>query len=143
MQSTKSDRTRLLSPAPFVFDMLREVRREQLAMRLRMGSDWVSQYNFVFTKYNGENVARNTLYMNFKRCLAAAGLPETTRFHDLRHSYAVFALECGDNIKEIQAALGHYSAAFTLNTYSHVSEAARKESAARQQAMIDGLIGVK
>ena len=53
--------------------------------------------------------------------------------HVLRHSYAVFALEAGDNMKEIQAALGHYSAAFTMNTYAHVSDQARRESAKRQE----------
>lgn len=141
IQSTKSDRTRQLTPAPFVFDLLRTVRRDQFAMRLRMGTDWIGEYDLVFTRYDGRNVARNTLYMNFKRCLEAAGLPTTTRFHDLRHSYAVFALECGDNIKEVQSALGHYSAAFTLNTYEHISEEAKKESAARQQAAIDDLLG--
>ncbi len=139
--STKSDKARLLSPAPFVFDILKEVKREQAKMKLQMGADWQNEYNLVFTRYTGENVARNTLYMNFKRCLAAAGLPETVRFHDLRHSYAVFALESGDNIKEIQAALGHFSSAFTVNTYAHVSENARKESAARQQEAINGLLG--
>lgn len=140
MQSTKSDRVRIITPAPFVFDLLRTVRRDQLELRLRMGSDWLSDYDLVFTRYDGKNVARNTLYMNFKRCLASAGLPSTTRFHDLRHSYAVFALESGDNIKEVQAALGHYSAAFTLNTYEHVSKEAKIESAARQQAAIEDLL---
>ena len=87
----------------------------------------------MFTRENGENIARNTLYHNFKHLLKKAGLPETTRFHDLRHSYVVFALEAGDNMKEIQAALGHYSAAFTMNTYAHVSDQARRESAKRQE----------
>ena len=139
MVSTKSDKRRMLTPAPFVMDILKQVRTEQIKMRLAAGPDWIEEYHFVFTKPTGENIARNTLYMNFKRCLAAAGLPSSVRFHDLRHSYAVFALESGDNIKEIQAALGHYSAAFTMNTYGHVSEEARTESAARQQAAINNL----
>lgn len=141
MVTTKSDKTRLLTPAPFVMDILKQVRTEQLKARMAAGPDWIEEHSFVFTKPTGENIARNTLYMNFKRCLADAGLPASVRFHDLRHSYAVFALESGDNIKEIQAALGHYSAAFTMNTYGHISEEARKESAARQQAAINGILG--
>ena len=141
MVSTKSDKTRLLTPSLFVMEILKQTRQEQLKQRLAAGPDWIEDYPLVFTRPTGENVARNTLYMNFKRCLAAAGLPDTIRFHDLRHSYAVFALESGDNIKEIQAALGHYSAAFTMNTYGHISEEARKESAARQQAAINSLLG--
>lgn len=141
MVSTKSDKARLLTPSPFVMGILQQTRQEQIKMRLAAGPDWIADHNFVFTRPTGENVAANSLGNHFKRCLEAAGLPKETRFHDLRHSYAVFALESGDNIKEIQAALGHYSAAFTLNTYSHISEEARKESAARQQAAIDGLLG--
>lgn len=140
IQTTKSDKARTLSPAPFVFDLLRSVRSEQSAMRLRMGTDWNGKNDLVFTRYDGRNIARNTLYKNFKRVLEAAGLPTTTRFHDLRHSYAVFSLECGDNIKQVQSALGHYSAAFTLNTYEHISEKAKEESAARQQVAIDNLL---
>lgn len=141
MVSTKSDKTRMLTPAPFVMDILKQVRTEQLKTRVAAGPGWIEDYHFVFTKPTGENIARNTLYMNFKRCLVAADLPASVRFHDLRHSYAVFALESGDNIKEIQAALGHYSAAFTMNTYGHISEEARKESAARQQIAIDSILG--
>ena len=137
--STKSDKTRVIEPAPFVFDLLKEVRNNQNIMRARLGNVW-TESGFVFTKYNGEHIARNTLFMNFKRTLAAAGLPASTRFHDLRHSYAVFALESGDNIKKIQAALGHYSAAFTMNTYAHVSEEARRKSAMRQEAAIFELL---
>ena len=141
MVSTKSDKTRLLTPPLFVMEILKQTRQGQLKQPLAAGPDWIEDYRFVFTRPTGENVARNTLYSSFKRYLAAAGLPDTIRFHDLRHSYAVFALESGDNIKEIQAALGHYSAAFTMNTYGHISEEARKESAARQQAAIDSLLG--
>lgn len=138
--STKSDKTRTLTPPKQVFDLLRDVHRDQAAQKLRMGTDWITDHDFVFTRYDGRNVARNTLYMNFKRTLAAAGLPETTRFHDLRHSFAVFALEAGDNVKEVQSALGHYSSAFTMDVYGHVSEEARKASAKRQQAALDELM---
>ena len=54
----------------------------------------------------------------------------------MRHSYAVFALESGDKVKEVQEALGHYSSAFTLDTYVHVSESAARDSAARKDAAI-------
>lgn len=141
VQTTKSDKERTLSPAPFVMDMLQEQRkdqRKQIKELWAMGITWKTDY--VFTRGDGSNISGNTLRKHFKRILAAADLPEDTHYHDLRHSYAVFALESGDNLKEIQAALGHYSAAFTANTYAHVSDQARKESAARQEAAIQALI---
>lgn len=131
--ATKNDKWRTLTPAASVMEMLRAYRKAQYEKQLQAGELWNNKFNLVFTRENGENIARNTLYHNFKHLLKKAGLPETTRFHDLRHSYAVFALEAGDNMKEIQAPLGHYSAAFTMNTYAHVSDQARRESAKRQE----------
>lgn len=139
--ATKNDKTRVLTPSCFVLEMLKVQRKEQAEQRLKAGSLWVNPNDFVFTRPMGENIARNTLYMNFKRAIKDAGLPESTRFHDLRHSYAVFALEAGDNVKEIQAALGHYSSAFTMNTYAHVSDDARRESAIRQEIAIAEIFG--
>jgi len=58
------------------------------------------------------------------------------RFHDLRHIYAVNALQAGDNIKEVQDALGHHTAAFTLDVYGHVTDQMKQASAARMENFI-------
>ena len=65
-------------------------------------------------------------------------MPET-RFHDLRHSYAVAALQSGDDIKTVQEKLGHHSASFTLDVYGHVSERMRQDSAERMESFIKGV----
>lgn len=134
--TTKNSKPRTITPPAFVLDILRAQQKTQLEQKLQAGQMWDNPEGYVFTDETGLHVARNTLYMNYKRVLRDAGLPETLRFHDLRHSYAVFALENGDSIKEVQEALGHYSSAFTLDTYAHVSEDALKESAARKDAAI-------
>ena len=59
------------------------------------------------------------------------------RIHDLRHSYAVAALQSGDDIKTVQENLGHYTAAFTLDVYGHVTDKMRQDSADRMQKYID------
>ena len=63
------------------------------------------------------------------------GSPET-RFHDLRHSYAVASIKSGDDIKTVQENLGHATAAFTLDIYGHVTEKMKQESAARMEQFI-------
>ena len=141
MVATKNDKWRTLTPAAPVMEMLRAHHKQQREKQLMAGELWNNEFNLVFTRETGENIARNTLYHTFKRLLKEAKLPETTRFHDLRHSYAVFALEAGDNMKELQAALGHYSAAFTMNTYAHVSDQARYESAKRQEQKMKRMLG--
>lgn len=41
-------------------------------------------------------------------------------FHDLRHSAASIMIAAGWSAKRVQEALGHHSAAFTLDQYSHL-----------------------
>ena len=55
-----------------------------------------------------------------KATLQRAGLPKSTRFHDLRHTCATLLLGQGVNPKYVQELLGHASIALTLDTYSHV-----------------------
>lgn len=136
---TKNSKPRTIAPPGYVLDILKAQQKAQLEQKLKAGQMWDNPMGFVFTDETGQHIARNTLYMNFKRVLKEAGLPEALRFHDLRHSYAVFALEHGDSIKEVQEALGHYSSAFTLDTYAHVSEDALRESAARKDAAIKAI----
>jgi integrase len=59
-------------------------------------------------------------YRVFKALLRRAGLPPTTRFHDLRHTCVTLLLRQGVNSKFVQELLGHGDAGFTLNVYSQV-----------------------
>ena len=51
------------------------------------------------------------------------------RLHDLRHTMASLALEAGVHPKVVQEQLGHSAIAVTLDTYSHVPQAVRRDSA--------------
>ena len=50
---------------------------------------------------------------------------------DLRHTYATLAIQNGVDIKTVSNILGHYSAGFTLDTYTHVTGEMQKEAADR------------
>ena len=76
----------------------------------------------------------------FQKALEDAGLNHH-RLHDCRHTFAVNSIRAGDDIKTIQENMGHYSAAFTLDRYGHVTETMRQESANRMQAFIQGISG--
>ena len=75
------------------------------------------------------------LYKDFKDIARSLGY-ENARFHDLRHSYAVAAIESGDDIKTVQANLGHATASFTLDVYGHASQRMRQRSADRMERYI-------
>ena len=64
-----------------------------------------------------------------------------TRFHDLRHSYAVASIRSGDDIKTVRENLGHATAAFTLDVYGHVTERMKKESADRMEQFFKAVNG--
>lgn len=53
------------------------------------------------------------------------------RFHDLRHTYASLLIEQGENIKYIQAQLGHSSPTVTLDVYAHLMASVNHASAIR------------
>lgn len=96
----------------------------------------------VFTDELGHNLSAQTVYLKFKKVIKGIGLPEV-RFHDLRHSYAVAALQSGDNIKSVQENLGHHTAAFTLDIYGHVTDSMKRESANRMERFINSVSGCK
>ena len=54
---------------------------------------------------------------------------EHIRLHDLRHTFATLSLKNGVDVKTLSGALGHYSAGFTLNTYTHATTQMKREAA--------------
>lgn len=131
---TKNSKGRTLAIAPSVVATLKRVRLRQLENRLKYGECWEDS-GFVFTDELGHHLKHQTVYLDFKKVMEQIGSPET-RFHDLRHSYAVAAIRSGDDIKTVQGNLGHATAAFTLDVYGHVTDQMKQESAARMEQFI-------
>jgi integrase len=67
--------------------------------------------------------------------LREAGLP-TIRLYDLRHTAATLALSAGVPPKVVAEQLGHASAAFTLDVYSHLLPHMQHEAAARVEGLL-------
>lgn len=138
-ETLKNGKTRTITPAPSVMEALKKLQRTQLKWQLTAGTAWQNKDDqLVFTNQLGCHLTHITVYNNFKRIMKSLGLPET-RFHDLRHTYAVAALQSGDGVKVVQENLGHYAAAFTLDVYGHVTERAKKESAEHMERFIKGV----
>ena len=131
----KNDRTRMITPAPFVMKLLKAHRGKQTEQRLKAGELWEDS-GLVFTDGMGHHLNGETVYKNFKRIVADLGIP-SARLHDLRHTYAVASIRSGDDVKTIQQNLGHATAAFTLDVYCHVTEEMKKASAARMETYIE------
>ena len=62
----------------------------------------------------------NWFKRHFKPAVVRAGLPERTRFHDLRHSYAALLIAERAHPRAIMERLGHSTITVTLDTYGHL-----------------------
>ena len=75
--------------------------------------------------------------MNRHWATARSGLDWPMHFHDLRHFFASGLIAAGCDVKTVQMALGHKSAALTLDTYGHLWPDAKD----RARAAGDTLVG--
>ncbi len=73
----------------------------------------------VFT-LEGEPMNRQAFGRLWRPAARAAGIPDGTGLHLLRHYYASLLIRYGESVKTVQARLGHATAAETLDTYSHL-----------------------
>ena len=103
--------------APEVIQMLREKKERE---------DGFSPY--VFSSPTGGPMCPDSMLHMLHRVLKRAGL-EKIRFHDLRHTFSVLALQNGVDVKTLSGILGHYSAGFTLDTYGHITAAMKQDAA--------------
>ena len=139
LETPKSGKNRTILPAPIVMDALRNQLQRQQIEQEQAGKMWDNQFNLVFTDTLGKYLVRRTVVKHFKKISQRAGISDDARFHDLRHSFAVSSLYAGDDIKTVQANLGHATAQFTLDVYGHVTQKMRQESANRMQRFYEQL----
>ena len=139
LETPKSGKNRTILPAPIVMDALRNQLERQQKEQEQAGKMWDNQFNLVFTDALGKYLVRRTVVKHFKKISQRAGISDDARFHDLRHSFAVSSLYAGDDIKTVQANLGHATAQFTLDVYGHVTQKMRQESANRMQKFYEQL----
>ncbi|MBO5954251.1 MAG: site-specific integrase [Oscillospiraceae bacterium] len=139
LETPKSGKNRTILPAPIVMDALRNQLQRQQKEQAQAGKMWDNQFNLVFTDALGKYLVRRTVVKHFKKISQRAGISDDARFHDLRHSFAVSSLYAGDDIKTVQANLGHATAQFTLDVYGHVTQKMRQDSANRMQKFYEQL----
>jgi len=133
--SPKNDKQRRLAPPLTVFRLLQEHKEQQAEKQAQALELW-NNTGLVFTNEVGEALDPDAVYSAYKKLLAENNLPDI-RLHDLRHTAATEMLRCGDNVNTVSQALGHFSAGFTLDTYGHVTEQMRRDSADRMELRIN------
>lgn len=87
---TRAGARTLLLPDVLV-ELLAEHQQRQAEERTFRGAEW-KEHDLVFPAERGTPMEPSNLHRHFKLVLKRAGLPLTTRFHDLRHSCATFLM---------------------------------------------------
>ncbi len=136
--SLKNGKTRTIVLAPYVLNILRNQKAWQAECQLKSYGMWNNKDDLVFTNELGGHLTQNYTYRHFKKIVSNIGIPDA-RLHDLRHTFAVSSLQSGNDVKTVQEALGHHTAAFTLDVYGHVTEEMRKASADRLETFINSV----
>lgn len=103
--------------APVISDLL-NWRKVQEQDCLTSGEAY-TENDFIVTNPKGNFIEPRTFSDYYNQILQIAGLRHFT-FHALRHTFASRAMEQGMDKKTLSTILGHYSIAFTLDTYAHV-----------------------
>ncbi|HPC03394.1 MAG TPA: tyrosine-type recombinase/integrase [Syntrophales bacterium] len=110
------------------------VVKELAKWKLQSGAN---EADLVFPSDAGTPIDCSHLHgRHFKPALKKAGLPKTTRFHDLRHFYASLMLSQGENIKYVQSQLGHSSPMVTLQVYAHLLRPSNQEAVTRLEKTV-------
>ena len=135
----KNNKSRCLTLAPSVIQLFRLQKLEQNSMQTEAGDAW-EEHGLIFTNQTGGYLSYRTVYDCFKRIVRNIGAP-ATRFHDLRHTFAVASIKSGYDIKTVQENLGHATAAFTLDVYGHVTKQMKQDSAVRMEQFIKSVSG--
>jgi integrase len=93
--------------------------------------------DLIFTTTTGRPIHSDKLAQRFKAILRQTGL-SSIRLYDLRHTAATLALSAGVAPKVVAEQLGHASAAFTLDVYSHLLPHMQEEAAIKVEKILAG-----
>jgi len=137
LRRTKNLHSRRTIPLPdYALSILTAHRQRQAEARALMGSAWLDTWELVFTTAAGAPTSADGLLRAFRKILRSAGLPVSTRVHDLRHTFATLLIERGVHIKVVSELLGHSSVEITLRVYGHVTPRMRDNAVVEMNALL-------
>lgn len=135
----KTPRSRRNIPLPT--SMLRALimhKRQQAETRLKAGAEYQNN-DLVFATGDGTPLLlRNIIRRHFRPILKRAGLPETLRLYDLRHTCATLMLSAGVHPKVASERLGHSSVTLTMDVYSHVLPSMQQDATEKLESILFG-----
>lgn len=138
LTTTKNEKSRVIYLIPPAIEALKQERELQDTHRRQTGSAW-NEGEFpglVFTNETGGHLVHQTVYHNFEKLIAKAGVTRI-RLHDTRHYYTYISFASGADPVAVQEQLGHATAKFTQEVYAYAPDAQKQRMA---EAMWDYIV---
>ena len=132
LKEPKQSSRRTINLPRVCMSALLEHRAMQEQERRLAGTRW-KEADYVFTTGIGTPMEPRNLERAYRQILTLAGLHHI-RIHDLRHTAATLLLTQGVHPRVVMELLGHSQIAITMNTYSHVIPALKREAASSMDA---------
>jgi integrase len=114
---------------------LAQVTLERVARHV--GAHGAGPGGLLFSSGRDGALTREVLGRAWRPAAREAGLGEGEGLHVLRHFYASMLIHGGASVKEVQARLGHATAAETLETYAHLWP----NDEDRTRAVVEAMLG--
>jgi integrase len=95
--------------------------------RLAQGLEW-QEHGLVFPSEKGTPLLPSNLHRHFKLMLKKAGLPQSIRFHDMRHSCASFLVAQGEHPRTVMHVLRHTNIQMSMEVYAKVFPEMEREA---------------
>jgi integrase len=98
--------------------VLREHRKAQLELRVRLGAGRLHDNDLLFADIDGNPISPTAFSTRWGEFAERIGMPQLT-FHMLRHTHASQLIDQGVDIVTISRRLGHAKPDITLRVYAH------------------------
>jgi integrase len=124
---------RSISLPPETVVMLRELKVEQMQIRLAVGLGKLEGTTLVFGTIESELRSPRAVSRAWRRFVVSKGLPKL-QFHALRHTHVSMLIRKGVDILTISRRIGHSKPSVTLDVYGHLLGGADAAAAALEGA---------
>lgn len=122
---------------PILVPLLKEMIAARNAQRQNCGDKWINKIevhgelvdnNLLFTQWNGKPMHPNTVDTWFRKFKEENGLPDSLKFHGLRHTNITLLLKSGVDVGTAADMAGHAKKSTTLDYDDPDAEALREVS---------------
>jgi integrase len=125
---TESSLRTIAIPAALV-ELLREQKMRVMAVAIKWGKGYQREPLLVFPGLAGAPMVPSSLTYRMRQVMRRAGVVGPSPCHAWRHTSATALIDAGQNIKIVQARLGHSTPAITMALYVHATKERDREAA--------------